>query len=139
MSRTYFILVLSFFMFSCLNKEDPNRSFEKSEEIIGSWQFYEFTYSIGGSKTSRERVGNDDIFLTFSEDGSLESSGYFECGQAGYRIEKNILDVDFECDQGEESRKYSLSWEGEKLVFFALSPTACIEDCTHIFRKQELN
>ncbi len=139
MNRIYLFWVFSLFMYSCvLDSKNLNRSVEESNDLIGSWQFYEFTYSIGSSEMSRGLVENEHIFLTFLEDGSLESLGYFECGQARYRIEDDILYVDFECDPEEESRKYLVSWEGKNLVFDALAPTVCIEGCTHIFRKTKL-
>ncbi|MFD2037064.1 hypothetical protein ACFSKL_19855 [Belliella marina] len=139
MNRIYSIFVLSFLLFSCaVDSENLNRPFSKSEEIIGSWQFYEYTFSTGSSQSSRGRVENEGVVVSFLEDGSLESLGYFDCEHASYRIEDNILIVDFGCDSEEEGKEYLLSWEGVNLVLSELT-TTCIEGCTHVFRKYELD
>jgi len=136
MNRIYTSLLAALFLFSCtIESEELIRPFN-NEDVIGSWQFFEYTYSTGGSQVTRTRVENEGITIDFFNNGKLESAGYFQCDEASYQIENDVLIVNFDCQLEPLERKYLLSWEGEKLVFFALAPTSCIEQCTHIFRKQ---
>lgn len=136
MRRFYSLGLFLIFIFSCsVDSEGPVRAFDKPEEIIGSWYFYEFTFSTGGSQISRNRIENDQVTLTFLSDGILNSSGYFNCDEANYSIEGNKLTVELACGEEVAIREFLLSWEGENLVLIGITSPVCIEGCSHIFKK----
>lgn len=136
MKNFYAIVACSLLMFSCsIGSEDKDWAFENSEDVIGKWNYFERTLSIGTSEQIREKVENDGIIIEFLPNSELVSEGFFECDQASYKIEGDVLSVRFDSEAEQEELQYRLSWEGENLVLVPLSPSRCIEGCSQIFRR----
>lgn len=139
MKKFYVMIACSLLIFSCsIGSEDNERLFENSEEVIGKWNYIERTFSIGTSEQIREKIESDKITIEFLPDGEVVSVNFFECDQASYQIEGDVLRIDFACEAERGDWEYRLSWEGENLILNQISPSQCLEGCGHIFRKASL-
>lgn len=132
----YAVIAFSLFISSCsMESEDAGRPFENREMVFGKWNYIERTFSIGTSKQIKNKIENDEITLEFLPNEKLVSAGFFECDQATYQIEGDILRIEFACDAEQAEWEYKLSWERENLVLKPVSPSTCIEGCSQIFRR----
>ena len=136
MEKFYAVIACCLLLFSCsIGSEELTRSFEVSDKVIGKWNYTEQLFSSGASGQLRRKIENDEITLEFLPDAKLVSVRFFECDQASYQIEGDLLRIDFACEAYQGEREYRLSWKSENLVLNQLRPVQCIEGCAQIFRK----
>jgi hypothetical protein len=121
-------------MFSSCSREDDQPFELFDEELVGTWEQYQYEGSVGSGsfRTPYEPTG---IRITFLSNGKLRSESFFQCSEGEFKVADEILTIQFDCKEEVPERTYLMAKEGEDLVLSPRTPFMCIEGCSYIFKK----
>jgi hypothetical protein len=131
----YYTVFLLLLIASCVSEPKIDSHLE-GRSILGEWRFHEHAYSPGNSQVHRSPI-LEEKGLILNANGQLLSHSFLQCNEGQFTVSDDTLTISFECKEELPERRFSLSWEKDKLVMTPLSPL-CFEYCAFIFIKSSM-